>query len=387
MVAARARSYTSATVPGFVRDGAGNITATVAPYETMKTINDYWQKQARKTPPQLKGFLPASNLVIKDYRETRLRANRYPGANTLDQFPSLVNLANGSIGSLVASGSNRTNENVQLTLKLFERTNPFRSEFSVPVFIRELTDLGSLFKLAASSFAGFVGGAYLNYKFGWVQFVQDVRDLHGIVKVLISRIKELNSLKKRGGLRRKVSLGRRRATATDSFVLLNSTYGWRPHADLTYEAQIEFSGSVRWVANRDFSADLDKLNVVHLAFQKVFDLEELDSATVWELIPWTWLADYFTNLGSYLRAGVGSVLFNPYDVCIMREYQCHTRAVVTDIGNATNVYGQPSGWYAYRSRDVVTSLPSFPTIRFDIFNLSHWKIILALFLRLKGGSS
>lgn len=56
------------------------------------------------------------------------------------------------------------------------------------------------------------------------------------------------------------------------------------------------------------------------------DLGTPDASTIWELIPFSWLVDYFVNIGDTLTALEQSDVVEPYDICIMR-----TRTVDTSL--------------------------------------------------------
>jgi len=55
------------------------------------------------------------------------------------------------------------------------------------------------------------------------------------------------------------------------------------------------------------------------ALAQVLDLEAPDPETVWELMPFSWLVDYFHDFGSFLAAHAGKGYATPKDICIMRE--------------------------------------------------------------------
>lgn len=351
-----------------------------------RKTDDYWQKQARTTPPALRGMLEPTAYTNTSYWQRPIQTWRKTGSIRFDGYPAQALFVHDRAISLIHPGRNTSADNAFYTLRLLEKTNPFRSEFSVPVFIKELVDIGSMFKLAARSFAGFVGGAYLNYRFGWLTFIQDLKTLASITKALERRIKEFNSLKRHGGLRRRVYLGGHSGTLTDPLFLANSTWGWTARINLNHSARVDVYGSVRWVPTRDFREDLRQLNIINLAFRKVFDLEAPDPSTVWEMIPFSWLIDYFTSIGTYLRANNGAVLVQPKDICLVRKYSCDSHGTLvakdpTHDFTSNACYGSCT----VTQRTVITSLPTFPNIYWEILTYSQWQVILALLLKFRGG--
>ncbi len=378
---ARTRTTVKTSLHGYVKDKNGNVVGTSWYDDENTNCYDFWKKEHRKSPPQLKGLLPATDFQLSKYTGSPIHATNNTGVIRLDNFAAQYNGVVVDGGHIFkARGSfARIIENNELAVKLLERTNPFRTEFSVPVFIKELVEIALMFRLAASSFAGYVGGQYLNYRFGWVAFVDDIKTLSTITEELEHRIRELVSLQKHGGLRRKISLDATALSGSISNFPTNSTWGFQCRVQMNWSKEIHFTGSVRWVPTRDFSEDLRKLSVVNLAFRKVFDLETIDPETVWQMIPFSWLVDYFADIGGYLAATNGAAKLLPYDICIMREYTCVDQGVRT---STHPYYVSDLCKYTLHSkcRDVVNDI-TFPGLRFNLLSASRWKVLLALFLK------
>lgn len=352
-----------------------------------RAIDDTYGKKVRKTPPLLRGMLPASNCRITYWQQKPVLAYRELTPIAFEGYPSSAWLPHDSVIPLIRPGYTTAQDNARLALLLLERTNPFRPEFSVPVYIKELVEIGGMFRLAARTFAGFAGGAYLNYKFGWQTFVQDLGVLNQITKALERRIRELISLQKHGGLsRRNVYLDSRGGSNVANNVLINSSWGWSLYTNRTASATVKVHGSIRWVPSRDFAEDLKKLGVVNLAFRKLFDLDKIDSLTTWQMIPFSWLADFFVDIGGYLSATNGQMVLTPYDICIMRVYESiatYTPTVPVSSNGIRNL-GNGRGYVRIYDRTYYPTPPSFPTIRRGLLSWSQWKIVLALFAKFRG---
>jgi hypothetical protein len=348
---------------------------------------DYWKKEVRKTDDVLDGTLPPSDFDHKLIERTYYTLTRPFISNTIFEFDGwpadgMGVSATGTPAIHFLRGTQaRLVENDRMALELLSRTNPMRPTFSVPVYIKELAEIGSMFHFAAKSFAGFLGSSYLNYRFGWQQFLRDITTLDKIMGEISSRMQELQSLQKHGGLRRHINLEKRVNHAFIPSVITSSVYGHTARASMKATHRIRIHGSVRWTCSKDFADDIAELGELRKAIRLVFDLEAPDPETVWNMIPFSWLADYFINIGSWLGANAGGVDLVPNDVCIMRDY--HARAVYTPLppSSGTMTY-QGRGTYnlRHRSRDVVYTLgPSFPSFRTDFLSWNQWKIIGALF--------
>lgn len=377
----RLRSYTTNTAigivyfvysNGFVEQVGGPVTYAAE----AKNSDDYWHKKKRSD-----GSLPVSPCVIWTVFRDPLRINRATNLGgpyyAFSQYPiyvgavSLANLVQvrPAIGSIA-----RNNENIELGLQLLAATNPLRDEFSVPVFAKELVEISSLFKLAAGSLAGYLGSSYLNYKFGWVQFVRDLKTLSTITVAIERRIKEFQSLSMKGGLRRKINL---KATS-DNFVggigVIQSTYGVTMHGQYIGSRNCQTHGTVRWRYKPGFDTGLYKLEGFNQAVSKVFDLGALDSKTVWNMVPFSWLVDYFVDLNTWLGANDGSIFLEPYDICIVRKSKYRAKLKVTSKPLTIDVSG--TGVLALDSyeRDIV-ALSSLTLPRISL--LSGWELLTA----------
>lgn len=324
--------------------------------------DDYTKKERRVDGTGL----PPTNCSITSHFRDPLCMNR----KTLTF--RFVNHPVENVGSTSVAGFNsvrpapgtslRTTENRDLALELLAATNPWRYEYSIPVSIKELADMGLLFKFAARTFAGFVGGAYLNYKFGWKQFLDDLRTLGDLTTSIERRIREIKSLERKGGLRRNIHLRSKGSNYLNPDSLLQSAWGVTIRAKVTGRYVCETRGTVRWRWSPGYDRDLDKLRVVNLAIRKVLDLGAPDSQTVWNLIPFSWLADYFVNMSAYFGAHEGSGVIEPYDICIVRRCKSRFKQEVYSKPSTISLTG--SGRYGrdLYERDVVTlsslSLPS-----------------------------
>jgi hypothetical protein len=57
----------------------------------------------------------------------------------------------------------------------------------------------------------------------------------------------------------------------------------------------------------------------NLAVKQVLDLDSWDMSTLWEMIPFSWLIDYFVNIQDRLLAIESTEHFLPKHICIMQE--------------------------------------------------------------------
>lgn len=376
----RNRSLESHLPGGYVYayENHSDVLSTYEYAETVKHCMDFHRKVRRAD-----GTLPPSDLEAETLTCSPFFINKSLGVFCFSaKFTDGVVASIPGRGGLYAERDNpeRGVQNAYYTQQLLERTNPFRSEFSVPVFIRELLDLPGLFKLAASTFAGIVGSGYLNYKFGWAQFNRDIKTLASITKTLESRLKEFESLRLKGGLRRTVRLQHLTSTNSQDDVPLSTVYGVSVYGSRQNFQILDVWGSCRWRPTEDYSRSLERLSNFNLAMDSVFDITDIDAETLWQMSPFTWLADYFEDISGFLAANSGRAFVEPYDICIMRRHVSKDQYQVTWINDdRANVSG--SGYHIRdtKARDV-TQRGNFPALPIEILNESQWKNVLALFL-------
>lgn len=276
----------------------------------------------------------------------------------------------------------------QLTSKLLANTNPFRYKVSVPIMAVELLEAATLFKIALNNLFTIVGSQHLNYVFGWKQMIRDVRQLAKITTEIEHRIKEFNSLIKKGGLRRKIKL----ASGSKSFVSGSATV-WSTHG-LSFLGHYECTvktkvwGSVRWKPARGKEIELSKLSAFNEATKIVFDLKTPDYSTIWEMIPFSWLVDYFLNVGDTLQAIENTDLVLPYDICIMKHRTCVT-STIGDSRSSTDYYyrryitSSPGRiTWEHKSRKVITITGVSSLLSFGFMSEGQSANLLALLLSL-----
>jgi hypothetical protein len=200
---------------------------------------------------------------------------------------------------------------IKLILKVREQI----VAFSAPTFIGELADTIRLLKhptlALRQSLESFTKAAkslpkgkslaqlWLEYSFGWSPLIADVSSamsalerLHTVTKPIIvratSNVPIHESLEYTGGTY---------STNTRTFCSYDGTFG------------VRYYGSFLRRKSSTFSADMALFG---------FDWSELVPAA-WELIPWSFLVDYFTNIGDAIEANV--TLGQVYKVFLGKSYR------------------------------------------------------------------
>lgn len=276
----------------------------------------------------------------------------------------------------------------ELVSSLLANTNPFRYSVSVPVMVTELIEAATLFKIALNNLFVIIGSQHLNYVFGWEQMMRDIRTLTGITREIERRIAEFNSLVSKGGLRRRVKLHTKAAQKLAGPYQAWSTHGLSFTANTTTTYKTSIWGSVRWKPARPTGIDISKLTSFNEAAKIVLDLGAIDASTIWEAIPFSWLVDYFLNVGDTLQALENTDTVVPYDICIMRKRETWSSNVLIQQTNTswpwTREYASRGGtvYQSFKLRTVKTVSGLSDLLSFGIMSDRQALNLLALLLSL-----
>ncbi|DAD50693.1 maturation protein [ssRNA phage SRR6960799_37] len=217
--------------------------------------------------------------------------------------------------------------------------NPSRAIPSLPVFLGELATLP--FRLFESglrqSVDGFhprrrkrPGGSVVEFNFGWEPLFKDLIDMIKFQEHVNNRVKELTSLHSKGGLKRSTKKRARTdiASSLSGTLTIHSTEGTVQAYNSTTTKRKQ------WVSTR-WKPDVAELNAVpdatELARRARLAVHgwNLSPADAWELVPWSWFADYFFNIGDFLYATRNSVGGHCESICIMEHTRTEQRHSIT----------------------------------------------------------
>lgn len=203
-----------------------------------------------------------------------------------------------------------------LATELLKKTNPNRAELEAAVSLFELREIPGLVKdtyaLRMKELFKFVpervvrtlnasAKVHLMIRFGIMPLIGDIESCIEFQKSVDKRIKELDRLSTRG-LKRTVHLWS--GSATETFTSQVQSTGALISTRITASTTVEIKGHVRWYYSPH--ALLASKGVERSAVERLLR-GKLDFVALWEAMPWSWLADYFLNVGSYLEANRNSL--------------------------------------------------------------------------------
>jgi hypothetical protein len=199
------------------------------------------------------------------------------------------------------------------------RTNPSRPSIDVPTEMAQVHEIPDIIRQAGENELGRVGGANLGYQFGVAPIIQDVRALAGVQSLIAARADELLRAERQGGIKRTVVVDagsaqeiRNTFLQTDGLFIRENVNWWTGETVKVHS---------RWVPDGSY-APLTQQNREYVLMRRALRAltgGTIDGATAWELIPWSWLIDYFANVGEYFKASRNIVGLVLSDVAVMRH--------------------------------------------------------------------
>lgn len=203
--------------------------------------------------------------------------------------------------------------NAACATQLLAETNPNKYSMNGPVSFLELRDIPKMLKLAGDNIIQNAAGATLSWQFGWKPLLSDIKKVLNWQALVDKKVKELHHLHQQGGLRRRRQFGVENRENT-STVLVRNSWSTKIEYDLQRSESIEKWGSVRWLPTS--LPPKDETEYRKLAFRIAYGLE-FSAANIWEAIPWSWLVDWFSNVGTYMSVHNNVVPVRASTPCIM----------------------------------------------------------------------
>lgn len=209
----------------------------------------------------------------------------------------------------------------QIESSVRARSNPNRPVVSIPTFIAEAKDFINPIRLAGqvalkkkklSKVLRRKGrikesaDAYLSYKFAIEPTIRDLASLVGAQQAISQRMDELDRLASNGGLRRRVTVFQGTGSS-DGDIAIESGLGIVFHNRIQTITTAKSWGTIRWkpVGPAAYKNDKEK---AELAARLVLGMNaESLVATAWELFPWSFMIDWFSNVGDLITAANNTV--------------------------------------------------------------------------------
>lgn len=209
------------------------------------------------------------------------------------------------------------------------RSNPSRPGVTPLTLIQDLYDIprmlkdvGKLLKGRPPRNAKDFANWNLAVQFGWLPLVQDVKDLLNLQQTIHNRNAELHRLYSQRGLRRRLKLGNAGAEDTQHNLTVSSGTGLNCVVDKLVRTTATRWGVFRWkptVAPPYYPNDAEMIAqarkvALGLTVEGLFD-------GAWDLIPWSFVVDWFTDVHGFVLAHGNSIPAGFAGGCVMTHYE------------------------------------------------------------------
>lgn len=246
--------------------------------------------------------------------------------------------------------------------KALANLNPNRPAVDLPVSIAELKDLpkmvknlGDLLRLGRSGLSKDVvktmAETHLNWQFGWAPLINDLSQLLGFTDMVNDRLDYLKKLD--GGTDVARRLGHLPETSnTDRILWANDGHG---------KLYYEFYQTTTWKTEGWYTArvalntplpDTDRKQR-ELARNAALGLN-LSPSTAWNLIPWSWLVDWFANTGDLISLTQNAIPYRVWNLNVMVKSSGRSTVAPTYLAPGLSSPGGKGYWIVKR-RDVTAN--------------------------------
>jgi hypothetical protein len=199
----------------------------------------------------------------------------------------------------------------------WKRARPGNPVANAGQFIAELRDLPTLplRLLSRLHFFRGLGKEYLNVQFGWKPFVSDVKEMFELYQNLDKKLAQLRRDNGRPIRRRRTVKNSTETTSTSTGQQNHLGNVWpvspaaiSPFSSMTVQTvtkeQVWFVGCFRY-----YVADIGSSQWTRRATMALYGLNPTPSL-LWNILPWSWLIDWFSNTGDVLSNASSNAVDN-----------------------------------------------------------------------------
>lgn len=213
--------------------------------------------------------------------------------------------------------------NNDMAVQVLAVSNPSKPVVDLPLFFAEMKDFPGMAESIARVFMRRqhmltdLSETWLNTNFGFMPLLNDLKAMTQFQEEMDNRIKKLYAMNNGKGLHSKVKGPTEVVhTVLGNQILDTSDGTTRCRVDrLTSVTQW---GTTRWRPDPNKPLPSSHSEMVQLARKAALGLTP-SASTAWNLIPWSWMADWFSNVGQFLNAHRNTVPAVHSPVCVMRH--------------------------------------------------------------------
>lgn len=283
------------------------------------------------------------------------------------------------------------------------QTNPWSADVNLPAFVGELRDFPTLLRhFGATSIRAFKrrlkelratfsspaqaarlqAETNLLWRFGIAPMVGDLAKLLDFQASVARRLDVMQRMEKNGGIKRRFRIGTVDVTnlvAETRTIESRMTVLLKGREVLNAERQ-QWS-TVRWSFKYDkWRLPKDEAAKARLARRLVLGMTAHGLIeTMWELTPWSWLIDWFYDVGSFLKRHNNTIPIVPSNVCVMTRTRNTRYIVPTNVPDWLTLTGAYQATWIEKDRKVVSpELADLPECKMPFLTVGQLSILGSL---------
>lgn len=234
---------------------------------------------------------------------------------------------------IVTDGSSSWGDTSNYTARAWDKFKPGASVADASVFIGEIRDVPRMLKSTAQWFSRefisrfgknprgrmkVLADTWLNAQFGWRPFLGDLRNFY---KAYVTMDEWYQQLVRENGRwvhrkgRVEKNIKKEVVYSSSSQHMSTPNFGghpaWCPSGLRSNSLVTRFTSQRVWFEAqfRYYVPEIESVGFRRKAIAHLFGLD-VNPAIIWELIPWSWLVDWFTNLGDLITNQSTGLLSN-----------------------------------------------------------------------------
>lgn len=274
-----------------------------------------------------------------EYQSSSVKTSRRIFENwTNPRFGNPDNMYLGAQGSSLGS-------NTFLTTRLLASTSVASPPVDVALFLWELREFPRLLRSLGDFLRrrrrgpytpGDTASRYLEYSFGWRPLMNDLRSLIDLQQSINDRLNLLKSISEHARFRRTLASysnnGDFRTGFGYSDIQMDVRWSENHNAWATGRYVPRDRERIKQLTDRFSDAQHDYAKSLALNYS-------LSPGFIWNAIPWTWLIDYFVNVGDFIESVSGILYTDLTDVCLMRHHRSEETSSPYSVPQGLSVTG------------------------------------------------
>jgi hypothetical protein len=274
--------------------------------------------------------------------------------------------------------------------KILAESNPSAPVVSIPTFIGEMKDFKDLplnLKAWGGSIFKKIAQGHLTWRWAIKPMVKDLLTCFDFVEASERRFRELLNLSANGKgfkLRKRVKVSSSQSQTVTNGVTRHSEGDLLDYRRTRTDTIKEW-GSSNWAVSDDTvlprPRDPDYLKKLRaLTFQTFYGVTSYELlAAAWELTPWSWLIDWFSDVGDIIAGANNTIGLTWSSVCYMRQITSRFDYVMTSTLPSTyTISGVPYESMVRKERYVVSPAIAVSPAFLPILTNRQWSILGSL---------